>query len=186
MKTAVLPTLLIALALAPAPSWAAEGWFGGLNLAPWINRADALLNLDRGDAGQRKRVGSLMPASRRVDVELGFGDSSSDGGDGVTGGGRNTQPGRNFRLAGVGTWPLGDSVGLTGRVGAYRGDIEMQNAYRITPDASLHPTFGMGVRYDFSANLRLQGGWDRYHLGGSLRPGDGGVDLLTIGLKYRF
>jgi hypothetical protein len=87
----------------------------------------------------------------------------------------------------VGTWALNDSLGLTGRLGAFKGDVDASTLYRLTPDGnSLHPTIGMGLRYDISSNLRLQGGWDRYHLGVSLHPGDGGVDLLSIGLKYRF
>ena len=94
--------------------------------------------------------------------------------------------GRNFRLSGVGVWSLGENFGVTGRVGAYQGDVELGNGYRDNVSAVIHPTYGMGLRYDVSANLRVQGGWDRYHLGQSLRPGDGGVDLLTIGLKYRF
>ncbi len=190
MKKVAPPFLLIALAFASAPSMAADGWFGGLKVAPWVNRADALLNFDRTDPPQRKRpagTAGAASATRRVEVELGYNDSPADGTD-VTSAttARNATFGRNFRLAGVGTWTMGDNVGVTGRVGAYRGNLQMQNAYLLTPDASLHPTYGMGVHYNFSSNLLVQGGWDRYRLGGSLRPGDDGVDLLTIGLKYRF
>ncbi len=193
-----LPFLLFVLILLPVQAGAADGWFGGIKVSPWVNRADALLNLDRSDGGTstapaaaassatgRRRPTLPVPA-RRLDVEVGYGEGAAGPGDGLNGSPRTNQPGRNFRLAGVGTLPIGDGVGLTGRVGAYKGDIEMQNAYRLTPDESVHPTYGMGVRYDFSPNLRVQGGWDRYHLGASLRPGDGGIDLLTIGLKYRF
>lgn len=195
MNRTLSPLLSLLLALgAGVDACAADGWFGGLLIAPWISRTDALLNLDRveGPAAPASRkataTGAGVPgaqgAGRRVDVELGYG-AAQDLADGPLGSAR-TPAGQAFRLSGVGTWSLGSAVGVTGRVGAYRGDVEMQNAYRLVPDASVHPTFGMGLRYDYSPNLRLQGGWDRYNPAGSLRPGDGGVDLLTIGLKYRF
>ena len=181
MKTfAVLPVVALAVLASAAGSAmaATDGWFGGIQVAPWIDRSDALLNLDRLDAPLRKRAGAL--AARRFDVEFAYGDPAT-----APVGATPANGGRDFRLAGVGTWSLGEAVGLTGRVGAYRGDVDASTLYRLTPDASLHPTYGMGLRFDVSANLRLQGGWDRYHLGPSLRAGDG-VDLLTIGLKYRF
>lgn len=186
MKPVHLKPAVLALALLAASTGtpAADGWFGGLQVAPWVSRADALLNLDYAggsiDLPQRKVHGSVLPAvpTHRFDVELAYAEDSSAG---------SGQAGRDFRLAGVGTWKLNDSFGFTGRVGAYRGDVDASTLYRLTPDAaSLHPLVGMGMRYDISSNLRLQGGWDRYHLGISLNPGNGGVDLLTIGLKYRF
>ena len=182
-----LPVMMLALLAGSGGAQAAEGWFGGLQVAPWISRADALLNLDHGsDLPARKVRGSVLPMAptRRFDVELAYAESNAEGAASIN---RPTGSQRDFRVAGVGTWSLNDNLGVTGRLGAYRGDVDASTLYRLTPDGnSLHPTIGMGLRYDISSNLRLQGGWDRYHLGVSLHPGDGGVDLLSIGLKYRF
>ena len=48
--------------------------------------------------------------------------------------------------------------------------------------------YGVGLKYDFSQNFRVQGGWDRYRLGTDNTTIDGNrnIDLLSIGLKYRF
>jgi hypothetical protein len=185
-RTAAIATIVTVLLLADVPAaQAADGWFAGIQVAPWMTRADALLNLDRADAAQlRKARPGQLPPVRRFDLELAYAADAGADGNGTPG--RPMTGGRDFRLAGVGTWSLGDKFGVTGRLGAYRGDVDAGTVYRLTPDAGLHPTYGMGLRYDVSANLRLQGGWDRYHLGQSLHPGDSGVDLLTIGLKYRF
>lgn len=188
MRTFRLPFLLLCLlAMVPSHAAASDGWFGGLKLAPWVNRADALLNIDRStDSPTRKRPMAAAP-TRRFDVEVGYSESAPD--NSARGGvspNRGFLAGHDFRLAGVGELAFGDKLGLTGRLGAFRGDIDSANQYRDVPDLSVHPTYGMGLRYDVSPDLRLQGGWDRYHLGQSLRPGDGGVDLLSIGLKYRF
>jgi len=45
---------------------------------------------------------------------------------------------------------------------------------------------GFGMKYDISSSLRLQGGWDRYQLTSNRINGDAGIDLLSLGLKYRF
>ena len=195
MKTRGLSAAVLILALAAAHEVAQAAdtaWFSGIRVAPWMSHNDALMNLDRGDATnpppRKSRLNGSQAAavpSRRVDVEVAYLDANPA--DGTVNPARLAQPGRDFRVAGVGTWALDDKFGVLGRVGAYHGDVDGSALYRLTPDSSsLRPTFGMGLRYDLSSNLRLQGGWDRYHLGQSLRPGDDGVDLLSIGLKYRF
>ena len=133
------------------------GWFGGVNAAPWAARADMLLNLDRTDSV-------------------------------VSAGNKSNSGSKDFRLTSSKTWAMGDKFGVTGRIGAFNSaEIDpSNNGYKLGGDSAYRPTYGMGLRYDINSSLRLQGGWDRYHLSTSLRPGDGEVDLLTIGLKYRF
>jgi len=133
------------------------GWFGGVNAAPWAARADMLLNLDRNDTA-------------------------------VSSGSKTLLNSKDFRITSSKTWAVGDKLGVTGRFGAFNSaEIDpSNNGYKLGSDSAYRPTYGMGIRYDVSSNLRLQGGWDRYHLSTSLRPGEGEVDLLTIGLKYRF
>jgi len=91
-----------------------------------------------------------------------------------------------WQFLGVGTLPLGERFGVFGRVGAFRGDPDLNANYSGGSDAT-RATYGMGLKYDFSSNFRVQGAWDRYRLG--VRPGSGDVqdvDLLSIGLKYKF
>ena len=192
MKTRGVSLVLLFLALAAVQGRARAAdtaWFSGIRVAPWMSHNDALMNLDRGDTPtppprKSKLNGGQVP-SRHVDVEVAYLDANPA--DSTVNPARLAQPGRDFRVAGVGTWAVDDKFGVLGRVGAYHGDVDGSALYRLTPDSSnLRPTFGMGLRYDLSSNLRLQGGWDRYHLGQSLRSGDDGVDLLSIGLKYRF
>jgi len=159
IRRSYLPVLLLAssLGLGATAKAGETGWFGGVNAAPWAARADMLLNLDRNDSS------SLS-------------------------GGKNTTSSKDFRFTNSKTWVVGDKLGVTGRIGAYNSaEIDpSNNGYKLGGDSAFRPTYGMGIRYDVNSSLRLQGGWDRYHLGTSIRPGDGEVDLLTIGLKYRF
>ena len=145
--------LLLALGLGLVSSSMAGdiGWFGGVNAAPWAARADMLLNLDRTD---------LIAGS----------------------GNKSTYGSKDFRLTSSKTWVMGDKFGVTGRIGAFNSaEIDpSNNGYKLGGESAYRPTYGMGLRYDVNSSLRLQGGWDRYHLGTSLRPGDGEVDLLTL------
>jgi hypothetical protein len=73
--TSLLPVLSLALLTGAGGVQAAEGWFGGLQVAPWISRADALLNLDHGaELPARKLRGSVLPIApaHRFDVELAY------------------------------------------------------------------------------------------------------------------
>jgi len=159
LRSSLSAVLMIAscLGLIPSAVAAEAGWFGGVNAAPWAARADMLLNLDRTDTG-------------------------------VASGLKSTSASKDFRLTSSKTWIVGEKLGVIGRIGAFNSaEIDpSNNGNKLGSDSAYRPTYGMGLRYDVSNSLRLQGGWDRYHLGTSLRPGDGEVDLLTIGLKYRF
>lgn len=161
MKLRQLPLAALFIAscfgLVPEAMAGEGGWFGGVNAAPWAARADMLLNLESSNP------------------------TSAMGGKGASGQ-------KDFRLTSSKTWAVSDKFGVTGRFGAFNtAEVDPSNSgYKLGGEATYRPTYGMGIRYDLNGSLRLQGGWDRYHLGTSLRPGDGEVDLLTIGLKYRF
>jgi hypothetical protein len=151
VKSCQRAALLVLLSVSAGGVVAGEGWFGGVNAAPWAARADMLLNMDKAESG------------------------------------RGLAPAKEFRFTSSGAWAVTDKLGFTGRIGAYTGDANSYSGIgKYSSELAPRPTYGMGIRYDVSHNLRLQGGWDRYHLGSSLSPNDNGVDLLTIGLKYRF
>jgi opacity protein-like surface antigen len=93
-------------------------------------------------------------------------------------------------LLGIGTLPVTQGFSLFGKVGVVRGDEDGNlnfggPAYRL--DGSTELTYGLGLKYDFSSNLGLRLEWQRFTPGGYLQPfGEGDVDLLSGGLRYRF
>lgn len=94
---------------------------------------------------------------------------------------------KGWQFSGVGTVSVGQKLGVFGRLGAYRGELDLSPSQASAADGKTKATYGVGLMYDFSENFRVQGGWDRYRLGNeaaAATPGD--VDLLTIGLKYKF
>ncbi len=93
-------------------------------------------------------------------------------------------------LLGIGTLPVTQGFSLFGKEGVVRGDEDGNlnfggPAYRL--DGSTELTYGLGLKYDFSSNLGLRLEWQRFTPGGYLQPfGEGDVDLLSGGLRYRF
>lgn len=94
---------------------------------------------------------------------------------------------RGWEFSGTGTLPLGQKFGVVGKVGAYRGELGVAPSLSSNSEDKTRPTFGLGVKYDLTRNFRLQGGWDRYRVAPAVPSDkDENVDLLSIGLKYRF
>ncbi len=91
-----------------------------------------------------------------------------------------------WELAGTGTWSISRKLGLVGRLGAYSGDVDLTPGQLEAADRRARATYGLGLKYDFTSNFRVQGGWDHYRLGQPSASGEDNVDLLSIGLKYKF
>lgn len=192
-KTASLVSLVAAVAgAATAPAQAGEsGWFSGINAASLVARQIDNGRLSgRGDSGdQGERLSGSLRINRNLNFEMGYADFPKVGSDGsspIPINPTSSIKAHGWQFLGVGTVPLSERFGLFGRVGAYRGDRELNANFGNGADVT-QATYGMGLKYDFTSNFRVQGAWDRYRLG--VRPGSGDVqdvDLLTIGLKYKF
>ena len=172
------------VALVPVAS-AESGWFGGISAAQALLRQTDISR--SGSLDGSDRMTSTVNVHRNLRLEMGYADPYRSGGSDLPVLPGAPVRGRGWQLSGVGTLPIGDRFGVFGRVGAYRGDLALNPNYNGSSDLT-QATYGMGLKYDFSTNLRVQGGWDRYRL--SLRPGSQevgqDVDLLSIGLKYKF
>ena len=167
------------------------GWFSGISARPLIKDVEvARLNsrVDGSDAGQR--IYSAYRINKALGFELGYADSPKTDASGASmaplGPFSGTVKARGWQLSGVGTLPLGERFGLFGRVGAYRGDVDLNANLGGAGDNAFRAMYGMGLKYDFNSNLRLQGTWDRFRLGGGRSATDSDSSLLSIGLKYKF
>ena len=167
------------------------GWFSGISARPLIKDVDVAgfnSRVDRSDAGQR--VYSAYRINKSLGLELGYADSPKIDDSGSTiappGPFSGAVKARGWQLSGVGTLPLGERFGIFGRVGAYRGDVGLNANLGGAGDNGLRAMYGMGLKYDFNSNLRLQGTWDRFRLGSGRSAADTDSSLLSIGLKYKF
>jgi hypothetical protein len=160
------------------------GWFGGIRIgtpsvdAPLVNLAeepDATLTVFR------------FPIRLKLGMELGFSERNDATDLSGTGLKLPAEDRFGWQVLGVGSVPITKNWGVFGKIGAYRWNQELTSNFSSVVGTDPQPTYGLGLKYDFSRNFTVSGEWDRYQLGPSngARP-DSEIDLLSIGLKYRF
>ena len=180
------------LSAMPMAYAAGTSWFGGIDVSshlPEVNARNFSGSVD--DNMKSRKVYGAYQFNRLLGVEMGadIGRVSSRDNGLIEPG--SLAPGlkpKGWQFSSTGTLPIGQKLGVTGKVGAYRGEVDLSASQSINDDGKTKALYGVGLKYDFSQNLRVQGGWDRYRLGNDKTIGDGdrNIDLLSIGLKYRF
>ncbi len=185
--------LLAGLSLAAPSSYAAgNNWFGGIDVSnhlPEISAKNFSGSVD--DTMKSRKVYGAYQINRLVGVEMGADISRVSPRDNGLIEPGSLAPGlrpKGWQFSSVGTLPIGQKLGVTGKVGAYRGEMDLTASQSINDDGKTKALYGVGLKYDFSQNFRVQGGWDRYRLGTDKTTidGDRNIDLLSIGMKYRF
>ena len=184
---------LAGLVLASPLAYAAgTNWFGGIDAASHIPEVNAR-NFSGGvdDNLKSRKIYGAYQINRLLGVEMGadMGRVSSRDNGLIEPG--SLAPGlkpKGWQFFSTGTLPIGQKLGVTGKVGAYRGELDLSATQSTNDDGKTKALYGVGLKYDFSQNFRVQGGWDRYRLGTNTLTvdGDRNIDLLSIGLKYRF
>ena len=101
--------------------------------------------------------------------------------------GKATAPGLDTKanaveLVGIGALPLVDRFSVYGKLGIYRGELKAAGAKENNSDV----TYGAGLQYDFTKTVGVRGEWQRYNKmgGGAIAKTD--VDVLSVGVVYRF
>ena len=93
-------------------------------------------------------------------------------------------------LVGVGRLPLADRFSLFGKLGMYRADSDLSSNTPLIPassDTNSDITYGVGAQYDFNKNLGVRAEWQQYKkVGSDSTGGEGDVDVMSIGVVYRF
>ena len=182
---------LAGLLLATPLTYAADAnWFGGIDVAGHLPDARNFSGRIDDNIKSRKIYGAYQ-INRLLGIEMGadIGRVSARDNGLIEPG--SLAPGlrpKGWQFSSTGTLPIGQKLGVIGKVGAYRGELDVSASQSINDDGKTKPMYGVGLKYDFSQNFRVQGGWDRYRLGtdNTTIDGDRNIDLLSIGLKYRF
>jgi len=115
--------------------------------------------------------------NRHLAAEIGYhalGEASAPG---------STLERKAWEAVGVASWPFNDRFSVFGKLGAYNGKLEARGNDESKTDA----TYGVGLRYDFTPHIGVRGEWQRYgKLGGDRGIPETDVDVLSVGLVYRF
>jgi OmpA-OmpF porin, OOP family len=105
-------------------------------------------------------------------------------------GGTFTVESAAIEALGVAMLPLAERFSVYGKAGIYRAVTEARlNTVVLTDTAeetNFDLTFGFGVRVDLAKNLFLRGEWQRYTDVGGDEVGKSDIDVLSIGLLFKF
>jgi OmpA-OmpF porin, OOP family len=94
-----------------------------------------------------------------------------------------------WELVGVGSVPLANQFSAFGKLGLYRAESEgTTNIPGVgnVEESNTGLTFGFGVRYDFTRNLGVRAEWQRYSDVGGSDLGEGDVNVMSVGLIWKF
>jgi OmpA-OmpF porin, OOP family len=95
-----------------------------------------------------------------------------------------------LELTGVGAFPLGNAFSVYGKAGIYRGEVDGRLDATLVSgsaeDTNTDFTFGAGVKFDMTQNVALRAEWQRYNDMGGDDTTETDVDVLSVGLLYRF
>jgi OmpA-OmpF porin, OOP family len=176
-----IKTLFAVAALAVAGSAAAQqpsmssAYIGGtIGQAESKDGCSGIPNCDEKDTAWRILGGYQF--NRHFAAELGYydlGEASAPSG---------AIEGTIWEAVGIGSFPIFDKLSVYGKLGLYRGELEGAAVKETNEDL----TYGVGLQYDFLRNLGVRGEWQRYSKmgGGALVETD--VDVLSVGVIYRF
>ena len=92
-----------------------------------------------------------------------------------------------WEITGIGAWPVAAPLSVYGKVGAYYAKSELHSS--VVPagdDTNGGLTYGFGAQYDFSQQLGLRAEWQRYDKVGGDRTGETDIDVLNVGVLWRF
>jgi len=191
------------------------GYLGGsLGQAKYAGGAPCPGECDNADTAWRIFAGYQF--NRYFSTELGYADLGQTSARNIFAGGGITffttgtldSAVTAWDLVGVGALPLSERFSLFGRLGMYQADVKNRRSNQsfsssfgpspgspigapVVAESSVNPSgvaAGLGARYDFTRHLGVRAEWQRYSkvdTGASAR-GEIDVDLLSVGLLYRF
>lgn len=92
-----------------------------------------------------------------------------------------------WELVGVGSFPVANALSVYGKLGGYYGKSEFRSS--VAPsgdDTNGGLTYGFGAQYDLARQVAVRLEWQRYDQVGGSRAGETDIDVLNLGVVYRF
>jgi OmpA-OmpF porin, OOP family len=177
MKSAVLAAVLVGASAMALPA-AAQMNMNSPYVGASIGRAD-YRTADQTDTAWRLFGGYQFHPN--FSAELGLhhlGEVSQGGG---------TRDAMLWEAVGVGAFPVANALSVYGKLGAYYGKSEFRSSLAGSgDDTNGGLTYGFGAQYDVARNIGVRLEWQRYDQVGGSRSGETDIDVLNLGVVYRF
>lgn len=95
-----------------------------------------------------------------------------------------------FDLVGVGVLPLADRFSVYGKLGLYHGTVDAVvrtiTVNENVSDDATDLTYGFGVAFDVTRQVTLRAEWQKYNDIGGNNTGKDDIDLISLGVLFRF
>lgn len=195
MKKALLALGVLAAATAlPAAAQQTQHFYAGLSLgqSKFSDECSQLPGFSCDDKDTAFRIFGGYQFHPNIGVELGYADlgkakfSASGTGGSVSGEEKFTA----WDLVAVGSYPVGTSFSVYGKLGLYYGKAEASANAVIGPfgasasdsETGTDFTYGLGAGFDFNKNFGARIEWQRYN--GFSDASN--LDVFSLGVLYRF
>lgn len=150
-----------------------------------IGRSDYDIGCSAGFGCDTKDTAFKAFAGGRFNEFFGLEGSYVYLGNANRGGGDTWGQGLNLSL--VGTLPLGQSIGLNGRVGTIYGWTKVEGSapgLATGRDHGFGLSYGAGINFALTRTVDLRLDWDRYRL--DFKTGRDDVDVASVGVAFKF
>jgi OOP family OmpA-OmpF porin len=96
-----------------------------------------------------------------------------------------------WELVAIGSVPLADRFSVFGKAGLYRADTDTRVDFGAAgstteSDSNTDLTFGVGLRYDFTRNFGVRAEWQFYSAVAAGFGEESDVDVMSVGLVWKF
>jgi OOP family OmpA-OmpF porin len=188
----MLRTIAFALAVLVAAPAAAQSWYAGGAIGE-ATAKDFCTDLTGPgisceDSDRAWKVFAGREFTPHFALEIGYADLGAVRASGP--GGFISAEASAFDIVAIGSLPLADRFAIYGKAGFYRGEVDARiDTVTLTDSASetnTDITFGAGLRFNVSPALAVRAEWQRYADIGGSETGESDVDVLSIGVLFRF
>lgn len=167
-----------------------QGWYAGLTLGQSKQKdacdgvSGAGISCDDKDTAWRILGGYQF--NKNLAVELGYTDVGEVSASGTF---SASIEAKIWELVAVGSWPFTPNFSAYGKLGMYRGDTDFSTnnpAFANESESNTDLTYGIGVRWDFTRNLGARAEYQIYKDIGGGNIGEGDVDVISVGVIWKF
>lgn len=167
-----------------------QGWYAGLTLGQSKQKdacdgvSGAGISCDDKDTAWRILGGYQF--NKNLAVELGYTDVGEVSASGTF---SASIEAKIWELVAVGSWPFTPNFSAYGKLGMYRGDTDFSTnnpAFANESESNTDLTYGIGVRWDFTKNLGARAEYQIYKDIGGGNIGEGDVDVISVGVIWKF
>lgn len=194
-----MKTIYLAAAMASALSLSAPATAGffDFTLAPFIGASAGQATFDvscpAGDACGEKDYGwkvyGGLEVNEYIQMEVGYADLGKADIYGAPSGAAKVH---GMTIQVIGNYAINPSFSLIGRGGMNILNLEVNGTVAGTPNNNVGDTdvtwsLGLGAQYNLSKTVGLRAEWERYfELGDPDTTGEMDIDLITVGVVYKF